>query len=251
MYRILITDQIEEVKFAKSCGIEFVMVDLEVEGKIDRQKSLNAHYTSHNLDSIIIVRNILGNQSKTRLLVRCNPYSLKSEEELNLILERGADSIMLPMFKTAREVKLFLNIIKNKVSAILLFETRDSLKNFTSIIKLLSKNDLIHFGLNDLSLELGFNFPFDVLKAKLLDGVCNLCVKNNIRFGIGGIGSPLADSIISPETILKEHYRLNSSGFILSRSFKNYCIEKDQFSSGKFLESLKILEKLYQKISKK
>jgi hypothetical protein len=78
-----------------------------------------------------------------------------------------------------------------------------------------------------------------------------LCVKNNIRFGIGGIGSPLADSIISPETILKEHYRLNSSGFILSRSFKNYCIEKDQFSSGKFLESLKILEKLYQKISKK
>ena len=251
MYRILITDQIEEVKFAKSCGIEFVMVDLEVEGKIDRQKNINAHYTSHNLDSINIVKNILGNHSKTKLLVRCNPYSLNSEAELNSILKRGADSIMLPMFKTAKEVQLFLNIIKNKASAILLFETRDSLKNFTSIIKLLSKNDLIHFGLNDLSLELGFNFPFDVLKAKLLDGVCNLCVKNDIRFGIGGIGNPLVDSIISPETILKEHYRLNSSGFILSRSFKNYCIEKDQFSSSKFLKSLKILDKLYQKISKK
>ena len=250
MYRIMISDKKEEVLCAKQHGIEFIMVDLEVEGKIHRQKNLDAHFTSHNLDSVTSVRNILGANSNTKLLVRCNPYSEKSFKELNLILKCKADYIMLPMFKTSEEVKSFINIIEDKASVILLCETRDSLKNFNSIVKLLSKNDLIHFGLNDLSLELGFNFPFDILKAKILDGVCDLCNKNNIRFGIGGIGNPLTDSIVSPEIILQEHHRLNSSGYILSRSFKNYCIENGKFSCAKFYESLKSLNKLYQKILK-
>ena len=248
MYRILISDKNEEVLCAKQHGIEFVMVDLEVEGKIERQKNLDAHFTSHNLESVANVRNILGDNSNTKLLVRCNPYSQNSRKELNLILERGADSIMLPMYKTSEEVKLFKDIVESKASVILLSETRDSLKNFNSIIKLLSEDDLIHFGLNDLSLELGYGFPFDILKAKILDGVCDLCNKNNIRFGIGGIGNPLTDSIVSPEIILQEHHRLNSSGYILSRSFKNYCIENDKFSSLKFSNSLKAINNLYQKI---
>lgn len=250
MYRIMISDKKEEVLCAKQHGIEFIMVDLEVEGKIQRQKKLDAHFTSHNLNSATSVRNILGANSNTKLLVRCNPYSEKSIKELNLILECGADYIMLPMFKTSQEVKSFINIIEDKASIILLCETRDSLKNFNSIVKLLSKNDLIHFGLNDLSLELGFNFPFDILKAKILDGVCDLCNKNNIRFGIGGIGNPLSVSTVSPETILKEHYRLNSSGYILSRSFRNYCIENGEFSSEKFSNSLNSINELCQKIFK-
>lgn len=244
----MISDKKDEVLCAKQCGIEFIMVDLEVDGKIERQKNLDAHFTSHNLESVASVRNILGDNSNTKLLVRCNPYSENSREELSSILERGADCVMLPMYKTTQEVKLFKNIVGSKASVILLSETRDSLKNFNSIVKLLSEDDLIHFGLNDLSLELGYGFPFDILKAKILDGVCHLCNKNNIRFGIGGIGSPFTDLILSTEIILQEHLRLNSSGYILSRSFKNYCIENGDFSSLKFSNSLKAINNLYQKI---
>lgn len=250
MYRIMISDKKEEVLCAQRHGIEFIMVDLEVEGKIERQKNLDAHFTSHNLESITHVRNILGDHSDTKLLVRCNPYSEKSIKELNLIIALGADYIMLPMFKTSQEVEFFMNIINNKASVILLCETRDSLKNFKSIINLLSENDLVHFGLNDLSLEYGFNFPFDILKAKILDDVCNLCRKNKIKFGVGGIGNPLSDSIVSPKIILQEHCRLNSSGYILSRSFKNYCNVDGEFSCLRFAKSLKSLNDLHQLILK-
>ena len=60
----------------------------------------------------------------------------------------------------------------------------------------------------------------------LLDKITLILRKNNQNFGIGGIGKIGADLSPSPECVLNEHLRLNSSGVILSRSFKGNFNEK-------------------------
>ena len=49
---------------------------------------------------------------------------------------------------------------------------------------------------------------------------CKLCRAKGIPFGFGGIAS-MGNGAVSSEYIIREHYRLDSNGAILSRSFCN------------------------------
>ena len=110
MYKILISENETEIISAKNCKIDFIMIDLEINKKLERQKNTNFNINYHNLTSISKAREYLGKKSKTKLLVRCNPYSLESEKEINSIINLGADRIMIPMFRTAKEIELFKKI---------------------------------------------------------------------------------------------------------------------------------------------
>lgn len=58
-----------------------------------------------------IVRNAV---SLSKLLVRVNPINPESKEEIDKVINSGADIVMLPMFTTADEVKHFIRFVNRK-----------------------------------------------------------------------------------------------------------------------------------------
>ena len=181
--------------------------------------SVQSHHTFQDIQNI---RKVL---TKSQLLVRCNPIHAatndycSSEEEINKIVECGADIIMLPYFKTVKEVKTFLGFVAGRTKTMLLLETPEAVDVLDSVLNL-SGIDYIHIGLNDLSLGYHKKFMFELLADGTVDVLCAKIKKAGIPYGFGGIAS-LGKGTIPAEMIIKEHYRLGSTCAILSRSFCN------------------------------
>ena len=109
MNLLYISNDINEVKKIDRIGIDFIFIDLEINGKKERQGHLDTFISNHNLEDVKKIKEVLKN---AKLLVRVNPIGIGSEEEINKVIEYGADVIMLPMFKTKEEVeKIFKRIV--------------------------------------------------------------------------------------------------------------------------------------------
>ena len=152
------------------------------------------------------------------MLVRVNPIDDETPEEINKVIELGADIVMLPYFKTIDEIKNFLSIVNNRVKTCLLLETKEAVEILDDILKL-EGIDEIHIGLNDLHLSYNMNFMFELLADGTVEKICNKIKKTNIKYGFGGVGRVGEQVMLPAENIIAEHYRLNSSMVILGRSF--------------------------------
>ncbi|MBE5744199.1 MAG: hypothetical protein E7358_05745 [Clostridiales bacterium] len=222
-----ITNEPSVAKIADEAGVDYLFVDMEYIGKELRQKG----DTVKNSHTIKDVKNIKDSLTSSRLLVRCNPIHDKtdeyssSEEEINAIIDAGADYIMLPYFKTASEVERFISIVQSRVKTVLLFETPEAVENIDEILEI-KGIDRIHVGLNDLSLGYCKKFMFELLSDGTVEKLCNKFKEKNIPYGFGGIAG-LGKGMVPAELIIKEHYRLGSSGAILSRSFLDVSKERD------------------------
>ena len=150
MKTILITNQVGIASYAQLSGVDIIMVDLEILGKKERQNNADTFITDHKLSDLKGIRDCLID---AEMLVRINPINKNSKKEIDDILQFNPDFIMLPMFTTANEVKIFLKYINGRAKAVLLFETVGSLCNIDEIIEI-QGIDLAYVGLNDLSLEL-------------------------------------------------------------------------------------------------
>ena len=113
-------------------GVDIIMVDLETIGKKERQKEFNTVISNHKLNDIIKIKKCIGNST----LVRSNPIHKKIREEIENIINNGADIIMLPMFTQVNEVELFIDIIRGRAKTMLLFETPQSVCRANEISKL-------------------------------------------------------------------------------------------------------------------
>ena len=75
-----ITNNIEVAKIAENYGVDRIFVDLEYMGKSERQKNLDTVKSSHSIDDVKKIKNIL---SKSELLVRINPINSDSANEID------------------------------------------------------------------------------------------------------------------------------------------------------------------------
>lgn len=247
MFLILmyITNHPEVAKIAENAGVDWIFVDLEYIGKADRQKGLDTVLSHHTYADVTNVRKVL---KKAKLLVRCNPIHEKSEtinsteEEIDAIINGGADIVMLPYFKKPEEVARFLSAVRGRAKTMLLVETPGAVKNIDAILKL-QGIDYIHIGLNDLSIGYGQKFLFEPLADGTVKMLCQKFKEKGIPYGFGGIAS-LGKGLIPSEYIIKEHYRLGSTAAILSRSFCNAELMKS------FDEIRSVFEKGLQQIRK-
>ena len=130
---------------------------------------------------------------------------------------RGADSIMLPMFRTTDELARFFDILGGRVEALPLFETNDALRAMPEIVDKLPLTN-VHIGLNDLHLDMGLDFIFEPIANGMLEAPCEVLREHDITFGIGGIARS-REGIVSPDYLIGEHVRLGSSAAIISRTF--------------------------------
>lgn len=217
-----ITNRPDVARIAEENGVDRIFVDMEYIGKAERQGKMDTVQNHHTVEDVRKVRAAI---SKAELLVRVNPIHEatqeygSSQEEIDAVIEAGADIVMLPYFKSVQEIHEFLTIVNGRVRTMLLLETKEAAA-ITDVILTMKGIDEIHIGLNDLSISYGKTFMFELLTDGTVERLCRKMELAGKFYGFGGIAS-LGRGMVPAEMIIKEHYRLGSHMAILSRSFCN------------------------------
>jgi hypothetical protein len=210
----LITNSASIATFAVSSGIDRIMVDLEKLGKIERQGHIDSVMSDHNISDISAIRSAAPD---AEILVRTNPLNPGSAIEVNDVINAGADILMLPMFNTPEEVTEFSRLVASRVPIMLLAETTAAKDNLAACASVKGVQE-VHIGLNDLSLQMGKRFMFELLVDGTVDRMADILRGLKIPFGIGGVARA-GEGLLPAEHILIEHVRLGSTAAILSRTF--------------------------------
>lgn len=223
-----ITNKPEVARIAEEVGVDWIFLDMEFIGKDSRQGGLDTVQNHHTVED---VKNIRKAITKAKLLVRVNPIHdalenyPSSKDEIEAVIEAGADIIMLPFFKTVEEVQTFISIVGGRAKTLLLVETVEAADLIDEILEVPGIN-MIHLGLNDLHLEKGMKFMFELLADGTVDMLGGKIKAKGIPFGFGGIAQ-LNTGMLPGAEVLKEHYRVGSSMVIISRSFCNADVITD------------------------
>lgn len=218
-----ITNNPEVAKIAESSGVDWLFIDLEQIGKASRQGHLDTVMSKHSIADISAVKKVL---TKSKLLVRTNPIHDNSEKEMKEIIKSGADILMLPYYKTNEEVRRFIKYAGNDVQKCILLETPEAVEILDETLGI-QGIDFIHIGLNDLHLGYKMKFMFELLADGTVEKLCKKIKETGIPYGFGGIAR-VGQGTLPAERIIAEHVRLGSSMVILSRSFCNASLIKDE-----------------------
>lgn len=214
-----ITNQPEIALIAEKYGVDRIWIDLEKEGKAERQKGRDSVKSDHTIEDIRTIAPLL---SASELLVRINPWNEKSREEIDAVITAGADMIMLPMWKSVNEIALFTEAVNRRCRTTLLLETKEAEECLDEVLNRYCKGmlsfDEIHVGLNDLHISYGLTFMFELLADGTVERICKKIEAVGIPYGFGGIAK-IGEGDIPAEKIIMEHYRLHSTRAILSRTF--------------------------------
>lgn len=223
-----ITNKPEVAKIAEASGVDWIFLDMEFIGKDARQGGLDTVQNHHTVKD---VQNVKAAVKKAKVLVRVNPIHEalpdypSSKDEIDASIAFGADILMLPFFKTVKEVKEFIRLVDGRAKTLLLMETTEAANLVDEILEV-QGIDMIHLGLNDMHLELGMKFMFELLANGTVEKLGNKIKAKGIPFGFGGIAT-LDGGALPGSMVLKEHVRLGSSMVIVSRSFCNTDIVTD------------------------
>lgn len=238
-----ITNNPQVAALAQSSGVDRIFADMEYIGKEERQGGLDTVKSHHTVEDVKNLRKVL---KETELLVRVNPIHeaaenwCSSEDEINAVVEAGADIIMLPMAKTVDEIKKFVEYVGGRTKTMLLLETAEAKENIKEMLDV-GGIDMVHIGLNDLHLSYGMKFMFQLLTDGTVDELCKIIDGYGIPYGFGGIAR-LGFGMLPAEHVIAEHYRLGSSMAILSRSF---C---DIYKTSDMAEVQRLFEQELRKI---
>ncbi|EDM69043.1 hypothetical protein PE36_06142 [Moritella sp. PE36] len=211
---MLITNDIDLAKHAVDAGVSRIFVDLEVNGKFERQGHLDTLISKHSMQDARNIRNVIADNE---LLIRLNPLYDGSALEVEQAISAGADLLMLPMFNSADEVNTFCRLIAGRAKCIPLVETAAAASCLAEVVKVEGVSE-IYIGLNDLHLDLKLNFMFEPLANGLLESLITIVKQACLPFGFGGLAR-IGEGDLPAELILAEHVRLGSSCVILSRAF--------------------------------
>ena len=212
-----ITNDLDVALIAQKYGVDRVWIDLETLGKEKRQKGLDSVKSRHQISDISKIKPHL---TTSEMLVRINPWHDGSVDEVDAVIEAGADIIMLPYWKTVEEVERFLRVVGGRCATTLLLETKEAVEIVEKILALRGIDE-IHIGLNDLHLSYNLDFMFELLSNGLVEKLCKMFKAKGIPYGFGGIAK-IGDGAVPAEQVILEHYRLGSTRAILSRSFCDY-----------------------------
>ena len=241
-----ITNNEKIAAIAENSGVDWIVIDLEIIGKVERQGHLNTVISHHSIEDVRKIKNVLFN---SELVVRVNPVFEGSKSEIDAVIADGADVVMLPYFKTCEEVQTFLSFVNGRAKTCLLLETPEAVANIDSILDT-DGIDCVHIGLNDLHLGYNMNFMFELVANGMVEAIIHKVKQKAIPYGFGGIAQ-LGKGTLPAEYIIAEHYRLGSSMAILSRSFCDSNNSTDfETVSRIFLTGVQQIRDYERKISK-
>ena len=181
-----ITNDPAVARIAEASGVDRIWVDMEFIGKSARQGGMDTVQLHHTIDDIRAIRAAV---TKSEVLVRVNPIHEATPDygdsawEIPAAIDAGADVVMLPFFKTVKEVKTFIDLVDGRAKTMLLVETPEAVEIIDDILAL-DGIDEIHIGLNDLSLGYGMKFMFELLADGTVEGH-SLWLRRHRRAGQG------------------------------------------------------------------
>ena len=240
-----ITNNPEVALIAEKAEVDRIWIDLETLGKEERQNGINSVKSHHSISDIEVIAPLL---TKAEMLVRINPWNACSKKEIDEVINAGAQIIMLPMWKSAEEVKNFIDAVGGRAKTNLLLETKEAEKCLDDVLTI-DGIDEIHIGLNDLHLSYGLTFMFELLTNGIVERIINKIKAKGIPYGFGGI-SHLGDGMIPAEMIIMEHYRLGSTRAILSRGFCDQTKPLDEVEKD-FIVNMREFRQFEQSVSTK
>lgn len=212
-----ITNDPAVAKIAADAGVDRIFIDMEVLGKAERQGGMDTVQSHHVPEDIAKVRAAIGDQAE--IMARVNPLNPNSQTEIDDAIANGADVIMLPMWRTADDLRQLVSMVDGRAKVMPLLETDTAADNLPEALAILGI-DQMHIGLNDLHLCYHQRFMFQLLTDGTVDRLCAELREASIPYGFGGVGRP-GSGTLPAEYIIGEHYRLGSQYVILSRSFCN------------------------------
>ncbi len=223
-----ITNSPAVARVCVAAGVDRLFVDMEYIAKGDRQRGRDTVMNRHTVADVFRMRQCLDSAAEAggripELLVRCNPWHdattlyPSSREEIEAVVAAGADIIMLPYFKTAVDVRSFLEAVGGRARTLLLLETPEAVEALDDILRL-GGIDEVYVGLNDLSIGYGKRFLFELLTDGTVEALCRRFRAAGLPYGFGGVAA-IGRGILPAERVIAEHYRLGSTASILSRSF--------------------------------
>ncbi|MCI6358635.1 MAG: HpcH/HpaI aldolase/citrate lyase family protein [Clostridiales bacterium] len=210
-----ITNDPRVARIAVDAGVDRIFIDMEVLGKAERQGHVDSVKSHHVPEDIRRVRAAIGDCAE--ILARVNPCNPNTQAEIDAAIANGADIVMLPMWKTARDVQAFLACVGGRARTMPLLETREAAAALPEALRLGGVDEWF-IGLNDLHLSYGRKFMFELLADGTVDHLCAQMRRSGASYGFGGVARP-GTGTLPAESILGEHYRLGSQSVILSRSF--------------------------------
>lgn len=221
-----ITNQPAYAQAAVAAGVNRIFVDLEYIGKELRQGGMDTVKSHHTVQDVMAVRKAIG--APAQLLVRVNPLYEGSAEEIDSVIEAGADIVMLPMWTSAWQIAEFVRLVGGRAQVMPLLETAQAADALDEILRL-EGVDEIYIGLNDLHLSKNQPFIFCPLADGTVDGLCEKMRSAGMPYGFGGIAA-MNGGLLPGSAVLGEHVRLGSGAVILSRSFCRNDVPLEEFS---------------------
>ena len=194
-----ITNDPAVAKIAADAGVDRIFIDMEVLGKAERQGGMDTVQSHHTPEDIAKVRAVIGDQAE--IMARVNPLNPNSQTEIDDAIANGADAIMLPMWRTADDLRQLVSMVDGRAKVMPLLETDTAADNLPEALAV-PGIDQMHIGLNDLHLCYHQKFMFQLLADGTVDRLCAELREANIPYGFGGVGRPgsgtLQRSVSSP-----------------------------------------------------
>ena len=222
-----ITNQPAYAEAAVAAGADRIFVDLEYIGKELRQGGMDTVKSHHTVADVRAVREVV--KAPAELLVRVNPLYKGSAEEIDAVIEAGADIVMLPMWTSADDVCEFVRLVGGRAQVMPLLETAQAADALAEVLAL-NGVDEIYIGLNDLHLSKKQPFIFCPLADGTVDGLCQKMQSVGMPYGFGGIAA-MQGGLLPGALVLGEHVRLGSGAVILSRSFCRNDVALEEFAA--------------------
>ena len=121
-----ITNKPEIAQIAESSGIDRIFVDMEYIGKAERQGGLDSVQNHHTVEDVRTMKQAV---ESAEVLVRVNPIHeatdeyTSSKQEIDDVIQAGADIIMLPYITSVSQAEDFLSYVGGRAKTMLLIET--------------------------------------------------------------------------------------------------------------------------------
>jgi len=208
---MLFSTDVPFIREAVEAGVDGIIVDWEQRGKPARQASADTEINYDTPEDLCRVRQA----TTARVICRINGVCETTKEEIEIAIGEGADEILLPMVRAAREVEAVLDLVDGRCGVGILVETVTAVARASSFAALpLSR---VYVGLNDLAIERRTQNLF----AAVADGTV-ACVRDavTVPFGFGGLTLPERGHPIPCRLLMGEMTRLGCRFSFLRRSFR-------------------------------
>ena len=172
-----ITNNPQVAKIAADAGVDRLFVDMEVLGKAERQGGMNTVQSHHDPDDIAVLRDAVG--PGVEIMARTDPMNEGLADQIEASIRNGADVIMLPMWKTADDLRCLVDMVAGRALTMPLLETPDAVDHLDEALTV-PGIDQLHIGLNDLHLGYHRRFMFELLADGTVERLCR-------RIGDAGI----------------------------------------------------------------